>query len=641
MSDRRLSVASLVHPDSTNSPASLVSPSSSESPPHSSLAKPSEKSLDSTGASSTHMSSSLKPLLENSGEIRKSSIIDTQDEDVLIAVRALGDMRGTGLVGDTPSFGGSGVKEPPSRYWEHSGGASFSSIQPTPSLSVASSSSSVASPSIRTRSVFDDIDREVDDDNDATMRSREGESAFVSRVSTLPLVNSALRAYESTKASSRVINYGAGLVESSVKTISKPVMNRLPVNQLDEFACRQLDRLGPRYGGRPSTEESPVRGETSRSRSASRGRTQDQGPRDSTDRSWSRAPRDSRSDDNDSEDGASQRQVQVANRSGWQTVLLEAGGIGAAVSEESMKRLKYCLQWLQYATSRIDQQILVLRQFLTSLDSAVADNPDMLVSVSAMRSLTDVKKDVVTTIRQVVDVVSKYAGGSLPEPARATVRGFILLLPERWASAMQQQEVGPSTTTGNGSSSGSPAAASSPSSSSISLDDAPRGTAPTAGAALQATRRVLTLATESLDMLRGVTGVCKESLDRAETWVERLRIVGIQRQREQAGQNGVSDTESEGWTPAPDSPGVNIQALSIEQTLYGSRRPSLSDSGEPTLAGSRRHLEEDESSGSGTETEGGEATSGSGRSSRRQRRRQRRRIASPSPASRGGMQVDA
>lgn len=34
-------------------------------------------------------------------------------------------------------------------------------------------------------------------------------------------------------------------MESSVKSISKPVIDRLPVNQLDEFACRQLDRVSP------------------------------------------------------------------------------------------------------------------------------------------------------------------------------------------------------------------------------------------------------------------------------------------------------------------------------------------------------------------------------------------------------------
>jgi len=41
-----------------------------------------------------------------------------------------------------------------------------------------------------------------------------------------------------------------------------------------------------------------------------------------------------------------EEQQQVVPRSRWQAVLLEAGGIGAAVSEESMRRLKYCLQWL-------------------------------------------------------------------------------------------------------------------------------------------------------------------------------------------------------------------------------------------------------------------------------------------------------
>ena len=43
------------------------------------------------------------------------------------------------------------------------------------------------------------------------------------------------------------------MMVSSVKTISRPVIERLPVNQLDEFACRQLDRLDS-YRRRPSPE---------------------------------------------------------------------------------------------------------------------------------------------------------------------------------------------------------------------------------------------------------------------------------------------------------------------------------------------------------------------------------------------------
>jgi hypothetical protein len=38
---------------------------------------------------------------------------------------------------------------------------------------------------------------------------------------------------------------------------------------------------------------------------------------------------------------------QIAQRSRWQAVLLEAGGLSAAFSDENMRRLKYCLHCLQ------------------------------------------------------------------------------------------------------------------------------------------------------------------------------------------------------------------------------------------------------------------------------------------------------
>ena len=45
--------------------------------------------------------------------------------------------------------------------------------------------------------------------------------------------------------------------------------------------------------------------------------------------------------------GPEAQQHAVVQRSRWQAMLFEAGGLGAAVSEESMRRLQYCLQWLQ------------------------------------------------------------------------------------------------------------------------------------------------------------------------------------------------------------------------------------------------------------------------------------------------------
>lgn len=186
-----------------------------------------------------------------------------------------------------------------------------------------------------------------------------------------------------------------------------------------------------------------------------------------------------------------------------------------------------------------------------------------------MRKLTDVRRDIVHTIRQVVDVVSKYAGSGLPEPARVRVKGLILKLPQRWAnragttlppgaaSGERETIAAAGSATGalrrpggqrraaqrergagaEGLKSGPNSRAPSPSSSprisraalatqharhgSESQDQVgPHGHAQghtvSPSAALVASQRILTLATESLDMMRNVTSVVKESLDRAD-----------------------------------------------------------------------------------------------------------------------------
>lgn len=73
---------------------------------------------------------------------------------------------------------------------------------------------------------------------------------FLKRVSHLPIVRGTLKAYELGKQRSRMVRYGGDFVESSVKAISRPVVSRLGarlgergVEQLDDFACRQLDRV--------------------------------------------------------------------------------------------------------------------------------------------------------------------------------------------------------------------------------------------------------------------------------------------------------------------------------------------------------------------------------------------------------------
>ncbi|KAF8993313.1 transcription factor Opi1-domain-containing protein [Cyathus striatus] len=514
-------------------------------------------------------------------------LLDDQDEDVRIAVRALGDMRM--------------MK------------SARSNTSPTTTVSP------LASPLLPPLQVH---------------QHQQQQQGLVSRVSNFPLVGSALRAYDYGKNSSRVVKYGAQMVESSLSTISRPLIDRLPVNveRLDEFACQQLDRLD-RYR-RPSTalphneeqrDEWDEREREREGRRIGRGgvKTFDGAPplgeeddSTSTSREQSRTSRDRLDGGRDSSsttptitelpstttstspttttredsrertaDGA------VVPRSRWQAVLLEAGGLGAALSEESMRRLKYCLQWLQYATAHIDAQILILRDFIASLQplpSSSSTRPP--ISEEHLRKLTAVRRDIVHTIRQVVDVVSKYAGGALPEPARGRVRGFILKLPQRWASATRATSSSSASGSGalisergergerereresvvaaasgvtrrrkrDGYRSGTSSRATSPSSSprmsrlsmtpsiggspehglvhgtphGVGSHSHPSGSAGgggqvTHGSAVLAAQRILTLATESLDMMRGVTGVVKESLDRADAWVGRLRNVGF------------------------------------------------------------------------------------------------------------------
>lgn len=188
-------------------------------------------------------------------------------------------------------------------------------------------------------------------------------------------------------------------------------------------------------------------------------------------------------------------------------------------------------------------------------------------------------------------MVSQYAGGALPEPARGRVRGFILELPQRWAKKAPGTEEGErerdrdrdrdremereSVAAASGSAvsvrrgnrrtavhrergrAGSAASSRAPSpitSTRLSRHQDGGGDAVSASTAILAAQRILTLATESLDMVRGVTGVVKDSLDRADAcvsficefsyteklypvnrWVGRLRTVGIQRPSSQEG----------------------------------------------------------------------------------------------------------
>jgi len=222
-----------------------------------------------------------------------------------------------------------------------------------------------------------------------------------------------------------------------------------------------------------------------------------------------------------------------------------------------------------------------------------------------------------------VDVVSKCAGGALPEPARSRVRSFVLKLPQRWASRTAATGAGSTPTSGSageweretiaaaGSNmgslrrgqgrdrravqrergTGSRAPSPSPSDSHTrSLHSGQNSTVAgqqlTQSNAAGAARRILTLAIESLDMMRNVTGVVKDSLDRADAlvscflsaelwnlivhrWVNRLRMVGVQRRgpENSSSSDEILNDETQNSGSVPASPFTTATTLSHETSF--------------------------------------------------------------------------
>jgi transcriptional repressor OPI1 len=107
-----------------------------------------------------------------------------------------------------------------------------------------------------------------------------------------------------------------------------------------------------------------------------------------------------------------------------------------------------------------------------------------------------IKQDIVDTLRKAVDIVSKHAGSALPEPARHRVKMYILALPSRWAAANNTPVQSPRPENG------------------IAMNGMTREE--------ETGWRVLSLAGESLEMLKGVMNVVGDTLQSAEEWAGRF-----------------------------------------------------------------------------------------------------------------------
>ncbi|EEH21757.2 hypothetical protein PABG_03973 [Paracoccidioides brasiliensis Pb03] len=186
----------------------------------------------------------------------------------------------------------------------------------------------------------------------------------------------------------------------------------------------------------------------------------------------------------------------------WQSrLVISTSGLGVAMSEESLRSLTYCLSWLRWANGRLGNSIVSLKRVLEEYDASKKEQLSSIDTVNAeMKSrnstrlseqVQQVKGDILCTLKQVIDVVSKYAGGALPENARHLVRRHLTSLPQRFrvASTITLRADGFSAE----------------------------------GDMTTSAQRVLVLAEEGLDMMAQVSGVVNNTLVSAESWCEKLR----------------------------------------------------------------------------------------------------------------------
>lgn len=219
----------------------------------------------------------------------------------------------------------------------------------------------------------------------------------------------------------------------------------------------------------------------------------------------------------------------------WQSRLaISTSGLGVAMSQESLNSLQYCLTWLRWANGRLGRAVVALQSTLREWEEARAQ--DGADSSALLQRIQAVKADVLSTLKQVVDVVSKYAGGALPENARALVRRHLTSLPHRFQVA--------------------------------STSNPPPESAASSSEATVSAHRILVLAQEGLDMMAQVSGVVNDTLVSAEHWCDRL---GWKRPEATGGaptKEGETEEQTQGDSfpadvkaPIPEAPDVQMTGV--------------------------------------------------------------------------------
>lgn len=170
------------------------------------------------------------------------------------------------------------------------------------------------------------------------------------------------------------------------------------------------------------------------------------------------------------------------NRKQWKNVLLTATSF--VLTKDARKKVRQVLALLRLASEHLNTKVNALR--LAMEEDADHDNVTPKISHMAIRN------DIINTIKKCMAMFSTLATNSLPSAARARVRNTILKLPTKWANQLDE--------------------------SSTRFDRKNESA-------------VLALATETLVAIKNITNILSESMDRADSWVEKLPNFSLGKRR--------------------------------------------------------------------------------------------------------------
>ncbi|KAI4280679.1 MAG: hypothetical protein L6R38_004255 [Xanthoria sp. 2 TBL-2021] len=205
----------------------------------------------------------------------------------------------------------------------------------------------------------------------------------------------------------------------------------------------------------------------------------------------------------------------------WRTrLVMSTSGLGVAMSEESLRNLKYCLSWLRWGNDYLNRSIrdlqAIIREYNTTDDEtsqpAETEGQGGIQPPQRTRDRRSIsgrmhllKSDIVETMSKICHVVSQYTGGALPANARSLVHAHLTALPGRFAYVLRlkKQQSAPQGTQQD------------------PHNDSEAGS-PTPEPVVDSAHRVLILASEGLDMIAQISSIVNGTITSAEEWCNRL-----------------------------------------------------------------------------------------------------------------------